>query len=298
MKIRMTSLFQVVSFIVLGLGLSSGAGATPRVIYGDDNRLDVFEVQNPMLKALSGSTVALFEAEDVTMDLQRGSAKLNVKQYGATANLCTNERFFEQPMGAFCSGFLVGPDLLVTAGHCSQNEAQCKKTKFVFGFALNGKDADPSKVPSSEVYGCSQLIARQQVGTGADWALIKLDRAVKNHKPLKLNRNNDIAPGVSLVVMGHPVGIPLKVSGGAKVRDASKPGFFVANLDTYGGNSGSAVVNEFTGEVEGILVRGETDFVMATSTPGSMCRSSKKCTNEGCRGEDVTRINAVLSSIH
>jgi hypothetical protein len=44
-----------------------------------------------------------------------------------------------------------------------------------------------------------------------------------------------------------------------------------------------------TKEVEGILVRGEEDFVSQGN-----CMISKRCANDGCRGEDVTRISAVL----
>jgi hypothetical protein len=58
----------------------------------------------------------------------------------------------------------------------------------------------------------------------------------------------------------------------------------VANLDTYGGNSGSPVFNATNHQVEGILVRGENDFV----TNGS-CYVSLVCPTTGCRGEDVTR---------
>ena len=56
------------------------------------------------------------------------------------------------------------------------------------------------------------------------------------------------------------------------------------HLDTYGGNSGSPVFNAATHEVEGILVRGETDF-----TSNGTCNVSLVCPTSGCRGEDVTR---------
>ncbi len=45
------------------------------------------------------------------------------------------------------------------------------------------------------------------------------------------------------------------------MRSNRRREFFVANLDTYGGNSGSPVVDARTYVVEGILVRGEDDFV-------------------------------------
>ncbi len=63
-----------------------------------------------------------------------------------------------------------------------------------------------------------------------------------------------------LVVIGRPSGLPTKVADGAQVRSVNDV-FLVANLDTYGGNSGSAVFNAVTGVVEGILVRGDTDYV-------------------------------------
>ena len=62
----------------------------------------------------------------------------------------------------------------------------------------------------------------------------------------------------------------------------------MANLDTYGGNSGSAVFNAKTGLVEGILVRGEQDYVQKGD-----CRVSNVCPADGCRGEDVTKILSV-----
>ena len=58
----------------------------------------------------------------------------------------------------------------------------------------------------------------------------------------------------------------------------------MANLDTYGGNSGSPVFNAQNNKVEGILVRGETDFVS-----NGQCNVSLVCPSTGCRGEDVTR---------
>ncbi|MDD5627517.1 MAG: serine protease, partial [Elusimicrobia bacterium] len=137
-----------------------------------------------------------------------------------------------------------------------------------------------------------KLLGRLQEGAGADWALVKLDRPAAGHKPLALNKAGTPANKTPLFVIGHPAGLPTKVAGGATVRDASPEGYFVANLDTYGGNSGSAVFNAYTGLVEGILVRGENDYVWKGD-----CMVSNKCPEDGCRGEDVTKLSAVLSSL-
>jgi V8-like Glu-specific endopeptidase len=259
-----------------------------KVIYGSDDRIDLYQTDDQRLKSLAESTVALFQAGDVTAD-----GALTTQNYGERNGLCKEEPFYEQPVGAFCSGSLVAPDVIMTAGHCVPSAEECANIKFVFGFAVKEKDKFPTSVASGDVYGCKELIGREQINDGADWALVRLDRKVSGRKPLKLNRSGKISVGAPVLVIGHPAGLPTKIAGGANVRDSSKPGFFVANLDTYGGNSGSAVFNAETGLVEGILVRGEQDYVYNGS-----CRVSNKCPNDGCRGEDVTKIANVADQIH
>jgi len=94
-------------------------------------------------------------------------------------------------------------------------------------------------------------------------------------------------------VIGHPVGLPVKVAGDAKVRDASPRYFVMTDLDTFGGNSGSAVFNAKTKLIEGILVRGGTDFVRSPAGCTVSCQVGQ---NEG-KGEAVTKISALSSSI-
>ncbi|MFA6030820.1 MAG: serine protease [Elusimicrobiota bacterium] len=283
--------------IVLALVAVFGYAATkvqaqvsPDVIYGDDDRLDLWQVKNFRLKQLADSTVALFKAGDIQMS--GGKAKLTVASYAEELQLCKEEPFFDQVTGAFCSGSLVGPDLMMTAGHCVRTEDACKGVRFVFGFGIKEQGVLPREVPASDVYSCAKIVGRMEEGEGADYAIVKLDRKVTGHKPLQLNRAGVVAKDTPLFVIGHPAGLPTKVAGGAKVRDASPEGFFVANLDTYGGNSGSAVFNATTGLVEGILVRGENDYVWKGG-----CRVSNKCPAEGCRGEDVTKVGQVTSLV-
>jgi V8-like Glu-specific endopeptidase len=272
------------------LAAPAAAQVHHKVVYGSDDRIDLYQTDSRQLRSLADSTVALFRSADVTS--ADGVARLTTQNYGERMGLCKEEPFFEQPMGAFCSGSLVAPDMIMTAGHCVPSPEECANIKFVFGFAVQEKDKFPTSVSDGDVYGCKELIGREQVNDGADWALVRLDRAVKGHKPLKLNRSGRIAAGAPVLVIGHPAGLPTKIAGGANVRDASKAGFFTANLDTYGGNSGSAVFNADTGLVEGILVRGEQDYVSKGS-----CRVSNVCPNDGCRGEDVTKIANVADKI-
>lgn len=279
--------------VLVGVLLPVAAQVVPDVIYGDDDRLDLHQVKNPKLLSMAGATAALFSAGDVTVDAGSGQATLATGSYGDSYNLCPEEPFRDQQNGAFCSGSLVGPDLLMTAGHCVRSESACSGTKFVFGWGITDKEAGtPTKVAADAVYGCAQLLGREEEGRGADWALVKLDRPVVGRAPLKISRAGTPPKGTPLVVIGHPAGLPTKVAGGASVRDPEPNGYFVANLDTYGGNSGSAVFNARSGLIEGILVRGETDYVWRDG-----CRVSNVCESDGCRGEDVTKVGALASLI-
>ena len=268
---------------------------SPKVIYGDDNRLDLYQVQSLPLLQLADSTVALIAANDLH-DLG-GTTQIRTTPYANSYRLplCPTERFRDQDVAAFCSGFLVAPNLIATAGHCIRTQgsatSDCETTRFVFGFGIHTTGERPQSVPSSEVYSCKRIVRQQLDDKGADFSLVELDRPVLNHAPLNVRREGVPTTSDTLVVIGHPSGLPTKVADSAKIRNVL-PSYIQASLDTYGGNSGSAVFNSTTHQVEGILVRGEEDFVVQGS-----CMASKRCTQDGCRGEDVTRISEVLPYI-
>ncbi len=256
------------------------------VIYGSDGRLDVYQLTDDRLKKLADSTVALVKIADLST--QGTMISLRGQNFGTQMNLCADEKFREQETAAFCSGTLVGPDVVLTAGHCIENLTDCQSTSLVFGFAVKAAGILPKIVNSDEVYRCKEIIKTLRINTGADFALIRLDRSVARHAPLAVRPSGEVESNASLVVIGHPVGLPTKITTGGTVRSLTSLGFFVANLDTYGGNSGSAVFNLATGLIEGVLVRGESDFVQRGS-----CVISKVCAEGLCRGEDVTRISEV-----
>ncbi len=272
-------------FFIPALLVQQALAVRPTVIYGDDDRLDYYQADEAS-KKLSESTVALIRASN--LENQGLWTQIKTVSYGQSMGLCTSEPFFSQETAAFCSGFLVTPDLIVTAGHCVRSQANCEATKFVFGFRVDSEGTLPRQVLTQEVYSCKQLIHSVANPAGEDFAVARLDRPVTSVPPLDLRRQGRIEAGASLSVMGHPAGLPLKIAGGAYVRSVQTE-HLVANLDTYGGNSGSAVFNSVTGLIEGILVRGEMDFTFKDG-----CRISNHCDNQTCRGEDVTLIERVL----
>lgn len=273
--------------IFIGLSISPAALAiSPRVIYGDDNRQDYFQVMDAAWRNRADATVALIRASN--LDTQGNVTNIKTVAYGQGMGLCSNEPFYEQETAAFCSGSLVTPDTIVTAGHCVRTQESCNSTRFVFGFRLDAAGVQPRQVASDHVFACAKLIHSVANATGEDFAVVKLDHPVPFVQPLPFRTSGRPAAGDELTVMGHPAGLPLKIAGHANVRKVEAD-FMVTNLDTYGGNSGSAVFSSVTGEIEGVLVRGEMDFIYKNG-----CRTSNVCDPGGCRGEDVTLFERVL----
>ena len=179
--------------------------------------------------------------------------------------------------------------MIATAGHCAYSqycEDMCEDMAVVFGFVMLDANTPVLTIDGSQIYYCSEVIIRQR-GT-VDFSLIRLEREVAGHSPLDVRTVGVVPDDAELLVIVHPVGLPRKYAADATVRENSETGYFQANLDTYGGNSGSAVFNVNTLQVEGILVRGNPDFVQ-----DGACDRSNVCPDTGCpEWEQVTRVTA------
>lgn len=277
--------------IILALLMSTSLLGMEKVIYGEDDRLDLFEASNALHLELARSTAAMISHNKLSSQ-RNGTTKIKGSSL-SSRGICKTAKFAKQITSANCSGFLVGEDLLVTAGHCVKTQRDCKSNAWVFDFAVQTRgDLKGSKsVPTTSVYKCKSIVSRSLSSrTMDDYALLRLERVVTDREPLRFRTEGKVPTGTELVVIGHPTGLPTKIAAGAYVRKNGNKFYFQSNLDTFGGNSGSAVFDSRTGLVEGILVRGEADYVYDSR---AKCRVPKVCTNEGCRGEDVTRITNI-----
>jgi V8-like Glu-specific endopeptidase len=271
----------------------------PNVVYGDDNRHEVYEASEAN-QQLAKSTAAMVAVTSIApnasmpglMTLDQHTLTDWIQNGNKDINFCEGTRYAAQPNPSMCSGFLIAPDLMVTAGHCVEIENMCNDFSWVFDFnvdkdtKLAGQDIKPENI-----YKCKKIVSNAlSFLLGLDHGVIQLDRVVTGRVPLEINNSTKVTDGQGVLVIGNPSGLPTKVADGSMVRDNSSSSFFVANLDTFGGNSGSAVFNSDTGVVEGILVRGEEDYVANYS---KMCVEVNVCASDACRGEDVSRMTSI-----
>lgn len=273
--------------------LSLGAAEiehAPSVIYGTDDRYDILDSDNPLFVKLAKSTAARIEKNQITIDGL--DAILRFESLMESEGVCSSEKFATQNSIADCSGFLIAKDLLVTAGHCVTKQEDCDA--FYWAFDYQEGEVVDNKLPSSSIYSCKKIIKQRfDIFTDADYAVIQLDRKVKDRKPLKFRKRGEVKNGDKLVVIGHPSGLPTKIAESGEVVQNDAGEYFVTNLDTFGGNSGSAVFNTTSGVVEGIMVRGARDYIYDYEQG---CYVANVCENVGgvdCDGEEVTRITTV-----
>ncbi|TDP52185.1 trypsin-like peptidase [Bacteriovorax stolpii] len=274
------------------------------LIYGNDDRVEIDQYSETSYIEKAQSIALRVPKRRLTEDRNNPERILfpNIPLKSSMPQICADERFSEQVSLGNCSGFLVGPKTLVTAGHCMLNEKECADNKWVFGFKDN-----TTELKSSQVYSCKKINTQRYVYNEkevSDYAVIELDRNVEGYVPLKTRKFGRVLLNTPLVVIGHPMGLPMKATDGAVVSRMNdieretkirsfflRSHYFTANLDSYGGNSGSPVFNKRNGKVEGILVQGAEDFVY---NPQKECLESRHLTNSHLNTyEKVMRINKV-----
>lgn len=241
-----------------------------RVIYGQDNRVDVVDYPESQFRNYAQSVAGMVPSFRLHLD-RNGQYRFPLITLAQGTRVCSDEQFADQYVLPRCSSFLIAPDLLLTAGHCFVSEDDCQRSQFVFEY-LDGMRT----LEKDQVYSCAEVVQSELSESRTrlrDYAIVRLDRPVEGREPLEIRTSGRARIGTPLVVIGHPSGLPQKISDGAKIRRMNskeirrpfstllkKRDYFNADLDTFRGNSGSPVFNHRTGLVEGIIVQGEEDY--------------------------------------
>lgn len=229
------------------------------VVYGNDDRKDLNEEMPNEWREWAAATAAMIHERKI-LKQEDGSFSISRSDLLGDA-ICKGERFLNQPTTAFCSGFLIDKDILVTSNFCVGGGQYCGSTSYrwVFNYSVKAGFNDVDEISDISVFKCKEVISYSS--GKSDYAVIRLDRGVEGVKPLKFRKNERIKlkVGDKLVTIGHPSGLPTKVDGGGRVVKIQDE-IFHANLDTFYGSSGSPVINQKTGLVEGIMSKGHQDY--------------------------------------
>ena len=278
-------------------------------IYGNDDRLDLYEVADTDIVAWSKSVCVFIPTGYLS---QREDGKYAVDVAAAAAHawpLCDDQRFSSQPMPGTCTGFLIGEDLIASAGHCviEKNEgpyADLSGFYIVFGFDMLDEDTAITVFDSSQVYTIKGVVsAALSLSKDEDYSLLRLDRPVEiaDAEPLELRASGAIQNGDPVGIIGHPLGLPKKAAFGADTvvypvpNDSEDPATntFFTNFDGSGGNSGSPVFNQTTGLVEGIYVY---SFVDDTIRVNGECDQLNVVANDAA-AQGVFKITSILTQV-
>jgi hypothetical protein len=277
-------------------GPESSSGARQKITYGSDDRQEIGELTDARQIAWANATGTFFD--DVDVNCSAGSCALTTKPYGDSLGglyipACAGEPYIGQPEGGHCTGFLIAPDLVVSAGHCFVNQYDCDHLPLVFGFAVDASGQAPTTVPETDVYRCKELVAHAVTynssnGLGdVDFTLLRLDRPVVGRTPLAIRRSGIVADDAELATIGSPLGLPLKYAPGATLRsNVPTNRKFALNLDASKGNSGAPVIDVRTGLVEGIVSAGPAnEWVFEQQPDGTTCSRTLHCDDvSGCAG--------------
>ncbi len=151
-----------------------------RGIWNDQKMFDMFEIHDEVVRRNAEGVAAICLAEDLEAE-GNGFFSLETGHYGELFNLCVCEPFHGQPvvMGPLFTGFLVSPDIIVTAGHCV-HEGNIGALRVIFSFKMSEPFSAATRVSEDQVYRCEKIIGRvyDREGNGTDWAVVKLDRKV------------------------------------------------------------------------------------------------------------------------
>ena len=271
-------------------------------IYNIDNRELISQDSDTQVKTLSRSVALIFNKDDLITEYGQQLIFANrldeIPPVGQ--NVCSDELFAtHHAYRNGCTGFLVGDDLLATAGHCFRDFYSCYNQVIAFDVDTDSEIPRGFKAQNQNVYTCKEVLSPiYDNKTKQDYAVIRLDRKT-NRTPLKIRSRGKISSKDNLFMIGHPLGLPLTYSPNGKISENNDELFFKTKINSFHGNSGSPVFNAKTFEVEGILVRGEVD--LKTDDKNHCQRYVKYSSSnkeDNLKGEGVTRIRSIIPFLY
>lgn len=256
-------------------------------IYFEDNRRLVlnegteeeYQLSKSVAAQISTSKLKIKTPEEFTFEYE------NIKN---GLNFCSDEKFIDLPMLSDCSGFLVADNIVMTAGHCVDENYKCKEKVWVFDYlnqTSSYKNQQEIVFKKEQIYNCKEVLTKVikgEKGAKTDYALILLDRKVTDRKPYSIKRMKWPKVSNDLVMIGHPLGLPKIITDQFYIIKGEGEINSLINADSFSGNSGSPIIEKTSKSVVGMLISGEIDLRYDYF---SGCNRPYKCTDGDCGGE-------------
>lgn len=100
-------------------------GDTTRGVFGEDDRKEIKDAYE--FKDYARATAVMIPKSSIKGNKVYASTLRSrlIKIYGSS-NFDSSVKFLDQPTCANCTGFLIAPDILVTAGHCIETMSKAE----------------------------------------------------------------------------------------------------------------------------------------------------------------------------
>lgn len=248
-------------------------------VYGEDSRKDFYELKNSQIEDLSNAMLYRIDKHELRGWTFRRYWKIITASL-ASKDICQDEKFSKQDtIRLGCSAVLIARDKVLTGGSCISNFT-CKNDLYYWTLGYYKKDKDQrfNQLPRKNFYKCKKLLRRVYYpDRGISYAIFSLNKSVVNAKPVVISKNN-LGTNEELIVMGHPEGLPLKISDGAKVLDQNEK-LFISNSDIRGETVGAMAFSAKTKELVGMMIYGTANY--SYPLEGSCRRVPREDNNQG-----------------
>ena len=272
-----------------------------RGVFGKDGRLEVKDAEGyedfVRATAVMISKQNIYNEEFYSWSLRD---KL-VRRFGTT-KFADDVRFLDQPAIGSCTGFLIAPDILVTAGHCINSMEEANQFVWVFDYTSESDFGTNKKlqIDKENIFEVESIITSEYIENTADddYAILRLKRK-SDRVPYRFRTSGKVLEGGAINTIGCPTGLPLKFATNAVVVDNSPNKWFKSDIDSFPGNSGGPVFDQ-NGFIEGILVRGAVKYSSSGYTGDYIYDYSCNCVKTvqwdkvnytaGCQSHKITAV--------
>lgn len=180
---------------------------------------------------------------------------------------------FYAPQGSgSCSGTMIAPDLFLTAGHCVEPEHTFLQVE------MNYQDTNSGAPRDIEWFNVTEVVEDEIAGL--DYAILR----VQGDPGLRFGMTTPVArsvdTGTQLAIIQHPAGIRKVIDAGTALSSAGDR-LYYGNIDTYGGSSGSGILDD------------QGNLVAVHAFGGCNSRGA----NSGTLIKDIANVSPVLTDL-